>query len=40
MIWFVVDVALHIHLKKYNKTIEQIINEDNNFINKDLVFLF
>lgn len=32
MIWFVVGVALHIHLKKYNKTIEQIMNEDNNLL--------
>jgi hypothetical protein len=30
MIWFVVGVAIHIYLKKYNKTIEQIMNEDNN----------
>ena len=32
MIWFVVGVAIHIHLKKHNKTIEQIINENNNLL--------
>jgi len=39
MIWFVVGVALHIYLKQYNKTIEQIINEDNNLL-KTWLFYF
>jgi len=39
MIWFVVGVAFHIYLKQYNKTIEQIINEDNNLL-KTWLFYF
>ncbi|RIA89763.1 hypothetical protein C1645_824334 [Glomus cerebriforme] len=39
MIWFVVEVAIHIHLKKHNKTIKQIIDENNNLLKTCYFFL-